>query len=85
MFGIPAKLYDSDNLDWVPSLKLGYNTTSAHPECTMGRYERLTQRNTRKRPAPLDSEDSNLVDANAFDGMAVQTDYDISANQHVAG
>ena len=36
---IPAKLYDSDNVDWVPSLKLGYNTTSAHPEYTMGRYE----------------------------------------------
>ena len=59
VFGIPAKLYDSDNPGWVPSLKLGYNTTSAHHKCTMGRYERLTQRNTRKRPAPVDSEDRN--------------------------
>ena len=52
--GMPAKLYDSNNPDWAPSLKLGYNKTGTQAECSLGRYERAIQRNTRKRPAPTD-------------------------------
>ena len=52
--GMPVKLYDSNNPDWAPSLKLGYNKTGTQAECSLGRYERAIQRNTTKRPAPAD-------------------------------
>ena len=58
--GMPAKLYDSNNPDWAPSLKLGYNKTGTQAECSMGRYERATQRNARKRPAPTDTDSIDL-------------------------
>ena len=52
---MPVKLYDSNNPDWAPSLKLGYNKTGTQAECSsFGRYERAIQRNTTKRPAPTD-------------------------------
>ena len=41
--GMPAKLYDSNNPDWVPSLKLGCNKTVTQAECCLGRYERAIQ------------------------------------------
>ncbi len=48
-FGSPARLYDVDNPDWAPSLKLGYQ--SGHSSCqTMERNERIAARNSRKRP-----------------------------------
>ena len=51
---MPAKLYDSSNPDWAPSLKLGYNKTGTQAECSLGRYERAIQQNTTKRPALTD-------------------------------
>ena len=50
---MPAKLYDSNNPDWDPSLKLGYKT-GTQAECSLGRYKRAIQRNTTNRPAPTD-------------------------------
>ena len=47
MRGFPCKLYDADNPDWAPSLKLGYDagTSSKSRE----RYERAVERVARKR------------------------------------
>ena len=71
--GMPAKLYDSNNPDWAPSLKLGYNKTGTQAECSMGRYERAIQRNARKRPAPADT-DSIDLEEDIIHGTPVQTE-----------
>ena len=70
--GMPAKLYDSNNPDWAPSLKLGYNKTGTQAECSMGRYERATQRNATKRPAPTDT-DSIDLEEDIIHGTPVQS------------
>ena len=47
-FGRPAKLYDVDKPDWVPSLNLGYNCCHS-ANISMERYKRISERNNRKR------------------------------------
>ena len=45
--GRPAALYDYTNPDWIPSLKLGYETGS-EVAAAMNRYDRKRARETRK-------------------------------------
>ena len=73
---MPAKLYDSNNPDWAPSLKLGYNKTGTLAECSLGRYERAIQQNTRKRPTPTDIG----LEEDIIHGTPVQTEL---TSQHV--
>ncbi len=48
--GSPAKLYDVNNPDWAPSLKLGYKSSQpTRNEDSTQRYNRMFQRNSRKR------------------------------------
>ncbi len=63
-------LYDVDNPDWAPFLKLGYQSGHSGSQ-TMERYERIAARNSRKRPRVDDdvaidgvsNEDNNKDDA----------------------
>ena len=45
---MPSKLYDVNNPDWAPSLKLGYDI---HTAGSRERHERMTARRARKRAA----------------------------------
>ncbi len=69
--GSPAKLYDSTNPDWVPSLKLGYDTSSTQKATE--RYVRVAERNSRRRPAPTNSDGDGDSD-HGFVGTPVQTE-----------
>ena len=48
--GSPVKLYHVNNPDWAPSLKLGYKSSQpTRIEDSTQRYNRMFQRNSRKR------------------------------------
>jgi len=52
-----AKLYDADNSDWAPSLKLDYKSCHSASH-SMIKYERIARRNSKKRSRADDGADN---------------------------
>ena len=48
MLGKPAKLYETNSPNWLPTLHLGHTKQSAQTPVTVERYERFTERHRRK-------------------------------------
>ncbi len=53
--GAPAKLYDSDNPVWAPSVRLGHSSSSR--QCSLDRYQRSIARKKRRRVCDGDNYD----------------------------
>ena len=68
--GKPAQLYDCNNPDWVPSLKLGYERSQAPDQ---ERYTRLQVRNKRRKVSTVDCT-TTVEDEDTETGVACQTD-----------
>ena len=83
--GEPVKLYEKDNVDWAPSLKLGYSFHQLEKSLccsSQGRSTRLVQRNSKKRLASEIVEETNHED---FSEKATQTylsAQDLTATEH---
>ena len=60
--GAPAKLYDVNNPDWAPSLKLGYKSSQSTSGDSTQRYTRIVQRNSRKRAREEDNKEGEKRD-----------------------
>ena len=48
VLGKPAKLYETNSPNWLPTLHLGHTKQSAQTSVTVERYERFTERHRRK-------------------------------------
>ena len=67
----PAPLYNSTNPDWVPSVKMGYET---YPTPDQERYTRMQLRKKRKMDAAEDVADDEDLDT----GVACQKNIDVA-------
>ena len=69
--GKPAGLFEFNDPDWAPTLKLGHGSTSSSSTCDSERHERLLTRRKRSQAALVDG--SSDADESS-DGVACQTD-----------
>ena len=82
MSGKPAKLYETSSPNWLPTLDLGHSKPTAQMTVSVERYERIVERDRRKKLLDEMMKETLVVVSQLFD-EEVNNEYKLLATEEM--